>query len=130
MGWLSKTFTWWNGATWGTSLFTRSKGERVGEDAEGNVYYRERGVDKKLARRWVIYKGEAEASHVPPEWHIWLHKTVDDTPVERPLPVKAWEKAHLPNLTGTSTAYVPPGSLDVGGKRARATGDYEAWQPE
>ena len=27
MGFWSKTFTWWNGATWGTSLFTRRHGD-------------------------------------------------------------------------------------------------------
>jgi len=31
MGFWSKTFTWWNGATWGTSLFTRRFGDEVGK---------------------------------------------------------------------------------------------------
>ena len=41
MGFWSKTFTWWTGATWGTALWTRRFGEEVGRDAEGNVYYRD-----------------------------------------------------------------------------------------
>jgi NADH:ubiquinone oxidoreductase subunit len=27
-------------------------------------------------------------------------------------------------------AYRPQGALEQGGRRARATGDYEAWSPE
>ena len=34
-----------------------------------------------------------------------------------------------PNHTGTNAAYLPPGHDLRGGKRDRATGDYEAWQP-
>ena len=39
MGILGKIFTWWDGATIGTSLFTARKGQKVGEDIQGNVYY-------------------------------------------------------------------------------------------
>jgi len=126
MGLLARTFTWWNGQTWGTWLFTLRKGERVGEDSDGNVYYRERNG----RRRWVIYNGEAEASRVPAEWHGWLHHTVDTAPSEQAPVVKAWEKPHQANVTGTTQAYFPQGSLNAGGARARATGDYEAWTPD
>lgn len=126
MGVLSKIFTWWNGATVGTSLYTWRKGVRVGADDAGNVYYRA----KDGKRRWVIYNGEVEASRVPPDWHLWLHRTTDTPPSEQPLPVKPWEKAHKPNLSGQPGAYFPPGSLHRAGQRARATGDYEAWRPE
>ena len=37
MGLLASIFTWWNGATLGTSLFTRRHGREVGRDAAGNV---------------------------------------------------------------------------------------------
>ena len=40
MGILSKIFTWWDGATVGTALFSALKGEQVGTDAQGNTYYR------------------------------------------------------------------------------------------
>jgi NADH:ubiquinone oxidoreductase subunit len=126
MGLLKRTFTWWHGQTWGTWLFTRRKGERVGTDTAGNVYYRERGGN----RRWVIYAAEAEASQIPPEWHAWLHYTVAAPPSEKLPLVKAWEKPHVPNMTGTTDAYYPAGSLNAGGVRARATGDYEAWSPD
>jgi NADH:ubiquinone oxidoreductase subunit len=75
----------------------------------------------------VIYQGEAEPSKVPPEWHGWLHHTADALPqlaARRP-----WQKPHLPNLTGTSLAYRPPGSLQGGGHRAAAASDYEPWTP-
>ena len=114
------------GATLGTRLMTWWKGEPVGEDGFGNRYYRERAGGR---RRWVIFKGEPEASKVPPEWHAWLHRTTDETP-RGDRPARPWEKPHLPNLTGTAAAYVPPGSLLHGGHRAPATGDYEPWRPE
>ena len=117
--------TWWNGQTVGTWLHTVLNGVLVGRDETGNAYYRSRKGD----RRWVIYNGESEASRVPPDWHGWLHHTFPDPPTESPLAAKAWERAHEENLTGSATAYRPPGSLHGKALRPRATGDYEAWQP-
>ena len=79
MSLISDIFTWWNGATLGTKLFTRRHGRLVGEDEWGNTYYEQREGKGPLGkpRRWVIYNGVAEASKVPPEWHAWLHYTVD-----------------------------------------------------
>src|SRR5581483_7722654 len=78
---LLRLFTWWNGQTFGTQLWTWLYGEAVGEDEYGNRYYRTRGgkIDKSLGfqRRWVIYNGYAEASVIPPSWHGWMHHTVD-----------------------------------------------------
>jgi NADH:ubiquinone oxidoreductase subunit len=123
----------------GTRLYTWWAGELVGTDQFGNTYYREKNfrVREKGAgkwsreRRWVLYNGIAEATKVPPQWHGWLHHTVQDPP--RPAETEkrySWQKEHLPNLTGTPLAYRPRGSLLRGGQRARATGDYEAWKPE
>ena len=126
MGILSKIFTWWDGQTYGTQLFTARKGVKVGEDAAGNVYYRTRDD----SRRWVIYNGEVEGSRVAPEWNGWLQRTWDQPPTERPFAHKPWEKPHLPNLTGTAAAYRPAGALERGGRRAAATGDYQAWTPD
>ena len=39
MGFWSRTFTWWNGETWGTRLFTSRHGSEVGRDDAGNLYY-------------------------------------------------------------------------------------------
>ena len=113
------------GATIGTRLMTWWKGELVDEDQFGNKYYRQKGG----RRRWVIYAGRPEASKVPPEWHAWLHHTIEEAPT-KPAEQPAWLKEHLPNLTGTAAAYRPSGSLLDAGRRPQATGDYEAWQPE
>ena len=83
---LLKTFTWWSGQTFGTQLWTWRFGELVGEDEQGNRYYRTKGrkIDPTLGfeRRWVVYNGYAEATRVPPSWHGWLHHTVDVAPTE------------------------------------------------
>jgi len=125
MGLLKSIFTWWDGATIGTSLYTRRNGSRVGEDSLGNVYYH----DGKSGRRWVIYSGANDASRIPPEWYGWLHHQIDGAPQDVLPPVRAWEKPAVPNLTGTPGAYRPAGALEMGGHRAAATGDYEAWSP-
>ncbi len=124
---LLRTLTWWNGQTVGTWLYTFRKGVKVGQDDQGNIYYKN-ADDKK---RWVIFNGETDASRVPPDWRMWLHGLLRETPENAPLPVKKWEKTHSPNLTGTDNAYAPPGSLYRRGKpkRAAVSGDYEAWKP-
>ena len=126
MSLLTDIFTWWNGATLGTRLWTARRGVLVGEDERGNRFYRT--ADGR--RRWVIYAGEAEASQVSPDWHGWLHHTFDEPPTVAPLKRRAWEKDHVPNLSGTPGAYRPKGSIARGGERAPATGDYQAWTPE
>jgi len=116
--------TWWHGQTLPTKIFTARNGVKVGEDDQGNVYYRNRDDSK----RWVIYNGLVEASRIGPDWHGWLHRTFDEPPTDKPLPHKAWEKPHHENLTGTPLAYVPPGSIRRADPVARS--DYEAWSPE
>lgn len=115
--------------TLGTRLFTLLRGRLVGTDSFGNRYYRQpRSYGPRRERRWVIYRGEAEASAVPPEWNAWLHHTVERPPAGE-TPKRPWQKPHLPNLTGTGEAYLPPGHSSRGGRRAKGTGDYEPWVP-
>jgi NADH:ubiquinone oxidoreductase subunit len=124
---------WLRNNTLGTFLLTRRRGDRVGEDEQGNLYYRELGAsDWRRERRWVVYKeaAEVEASMVPAGWNAWLHHNRETPPPHDAQPVKRWEKPHQPNLSGTPAAYVPLGHVLRGGKRAAATGDYEAWRPE
>ena len=130
MGFLKSIFTWWDGATIGTALHTRLNGQRVGSDSLGNIYFQGGKSLDGTPRRWVIYKGENDASRIDPEWFLWLHKTVDGLPDESLPPRRAWERPHSYNLTGTPQAYRPPGALEAGGVRAAATGDYEAWTPD
>ncbi len=128
---LARIFTWWNGATLGALFDIGRRGVFVGEDERGSKYYEERrpSLDGRK-RRWVVYSGLAEASLVPPDWHGWIHHTIEDPPTIAPLKRQRWEKPHQPNLTGTIYAYRPPGSLARSGDRPHATGDYEAWTPE
>ncbi|MFN3817758.1 NADH:ubiquinone oxidoreductase subunit NDUFA12 [Blastomonas sp.] len=130
MGLLGKIFTWWDGATVGTLLFSSLNGEKVGEDHQGNTYFRSKPKKGRKERRWVLYKGANDASRVPSEWHGWLHNSYDAIPESHLPPPRIWEKDYVPNQTGTIGAYRPAGSLDRGGVRAAATGDYEAWTPE
>jgi NADH:ubiquinone oxidoreductase subunit len=100
MKFLTELFAWWTGNTIGTRLFTWRFGTRVGEDAL-----------------------------VPPEWHGWLHYTVDVPPTEESYHAQPWQKPYVPNLTGSPQAYRPPGSIlnpDAGKTRQR---DYEPWRP-
>ncbi|MET0361615.1 MAG: NADH:ubiquinone oxidoreductase subunit NDUFA12 [Sphingobium sp.] len=130
MGILGKIFTWWDGATIGTSLFSSRNGSKMGEDHQGNVYF-EGGKDVHgNPRRWVIYNGPNDASRVPAEWHGWLHGTLEGAPESNLPPPRIWETEYTPNLTGTDRAYRPSGALEQGGRRQAATGDYEAWAPD
>lgn len=128
---LGSIFTWWNGATLGTRLFSRRHGGQAGQDMLGNVYFEAKTPDARgFKRRWVLYQGANDASRVPPEWHGWLHHTIEATPDQGLPPARIWEKPPVPNLTGTRDAYRPAGAMEAGGRRAAATGDYEAWSPD
>jgi len=124
---LAKIFTWWNGATIGTLVYTWRHGELVGEDAQGNRYYRSKPRKGARERRWVIYNGPNDSSRVPPEWHGWLHGAFDDIPQGALPPRRAWEAQPTPNATGTAQAFLPQGALERG---ARKVSDYEPWTPE
>ena len=131
MNFLAKIFTWWTGGTIGTLLDTLVSGEHVGTDAQGNKYYRGKKPNSLgHERRWVIYDGANDASRVPAEWHGWLHGSGADVPESFLPPARIWEADYTPNATGTAQAYRPAGALERGGRRARATGDYEAWSPD
>lgn len=130
MGFLKKIFTWWEGATIGTSLWSARNGSQVGEDGYGNRYFESKDASFfGRTRRWVIYNGPNDASRVPPEWHGWLHHQFEATPDEALPPARPWQKPAVPNPTGTREAYRPSGALEAGGVRQPATGDYEAWSP-
>jgi hypothetical protein len=60
MDFLVRLLTWWNSQTLGTQIFTSRHGIKVGEDDQGNIFYRD-AADK---RRWVIFNGESEATRV------------------------------------------------------------------
>ncbi len=93
---LSKIFTWWNGATIGTLFTIAKRGVFVGEDEFGNRYYEAKDNSDSYdarKRRWVIYKGYAEPTKIPPDWHGWMHYTFDEPPTRAPLRRRIWGKA-------------------------------------
>ena len=115
----------------GTKIFTWRYGDLVGDDDAGNKYYREKKPhNAKREKRWVVYPSKVEASAVPPEWHAWLHHMTPEPLTDEAAKSKSWQKQHVANMTGTINAYRPKGHDFKGGKRAPATGDYEAWSPE
>ena len=126
MGFIKNMFTWWEGAGLGTHIGIWRSGVKVGSDDQGNVYYR----SKKGDRRWVMYNGPNDASRIPPEWHSWMHHQIEGTPEESLPPAPKFLKASTANRTGTPEAYRPSGSLERGGQRQAASGDYQAWTPQ
>ncbi len=99
----------------------------VGTDEFGNQYFEAKKARYGQKKRSVIYKGIAEPSKVPAQWHGWLHYTFNDIP--KNIQKHSWQKIHLPNLTGTKFAYFPQGSKPAGGKRSKVSSDYQPWQP-
>ena len=127
MGMLANIFTWWNGASYGTRIFSHRKGREVGRDEVGNVYFEHR---QDPTRRWVMYSGSNDSSRVPPGWNAWLRGTISELP-EKGLPERrTFEQPPQANVTGTESAYRPAGSINASGVRAAATGDYQAWKPD
>ena len=127
MGWFANAFTWWNGASWGTSIVTRRHGKEVGKDEAGNVYFEHKDDPR---RRWVIYAGNNDGSQVPPGWQAWLRGIIDELPEKGLPPRRQWEKEPEANLTGSDQAWRPWGSLRAQGVRPATTGDYSAWTPD
>jgi len=117
---IKQIFTWWNKQTVGTFIYTLLKGKLVGKDQFGNKYY----SNSKDKKRWVIYKNIVESSKIPPEWHLWIHYLSKNKPSENTNKFK-WQKEYEENLTGTSKAYKPDGSLHSDSKKS--TKKYETW---
>lgn len=113
-----------------TFIYTLFCGVLVGQDESGNKYYESRRNTREFARknRWVVYNGVVEGSKVAAEWFAWLHYQSDEVPASK-IERRFWQKPHNPNLTGTKHAYFPKGHVLGGAKRAKATGDYQAWRP-
>jgi len=92
-----------------TKLYTYFYGTLAGEDEFGHKYYASSKKEGRHVgragkeRRWVVYNGVDEPSKVPPEWHAWLHYTVDIPPEMKDF--YRWELPHQPNLTGTKFAH-------------------------
>ena len=113
-------FIWWHGQTIGTFIYTLFTGKFVGRDEFGNKYY-----SNSKGKRWVIYKDRVESSKISPEWHLWIHFLTNKKPSDNLNKFK-WQKKHEENLTGTTRAYKPYGSLASDSKKNMKK--YETWK--
>ena len=104
-------FIWWHQQTIGTFIYTLFLGKFVGSDEFGNKYY-----SNSKGKRWVIYKNSVEASKIPSEWHLWIHFLTNNKPDNNQNKFN-WQKKHEENLTGTSKAHKPDGSLTSDSKK-------------
>ena len=114
---LKEIFTWWNHQTIGTRISILFFGKFVGEDSFGNKYYQ-----TKKGKRFVIYKGEVDASKIPSEWYSWMHFTPNKIENKHDLEKFDWQKPHKSNPTGSSEAYSPKGNPDAIKKK------YKTWK--
>ena len=117
---IKQIFTWWHRQTIGTFIYTLFSGKLVGVDEFGSKYY-----SNSKGKRWVIYKNRVESSKIPPEWHLWIHFLTNNIPSSNPIKFK-WQKEHKENLTGTTKAYKPDGSLTFDSKKNMKK--YETWK--
>ena len=114
----------------GTSLYTLFYGNLVGEDDLKNKYYCD---SKKFndfnSKRWVIFNGVAEPTKIPPHWHAWLHKTINEPPINYSHKY-FWQKDHEENLTGTDKVYYPNSHpLSKSYSPVEIKNEYESWTP-
>ena len=124
---LKYLFTWWNGNTVGTKLYTFLKGKKVGEDYLGNSYFE----SKNLESRWCIYRNQSEASRISPEWNSWLRYISNAVPTSDNVKYE-WQKRFDGNATGLGSAYTPT-IIGVGRSKEdleHYQSDYKAWKPE
>ena len=114
----------------GTKIYTWMYGKLVGNDEVGNKYYSNSENHNDLsAKRWVMFNGEIEASKIPPHWHAWLHKTIEDPPLNYSHKY-FWQKNHEENLTGTAKAYYPEEHpLSKSNNHKVKKNEYESWSP-
>lgn len=95
--------------------------QKVGIDEFGNEYF-----TNKCGKRFVVYKGIAEPSKIPPYWHGWMHYTTS-APPKSAEKIFFWQKKHLPNLTGTKYAYHPRNSSSAS---SNTSNGYNSWSPD
>ena len=84
----------------------------------GNKYYK-----SKNDTRWVVYKDNIEASKITSDWFLWIHHTINEIPSSSKKKY-LWQKQHIENQTGTSSAYKPNYISKLNNLKKK----YETWQ--
>ena len=113
----------------GTIFYTWFCGNLVSTDQYNNRYYcNSKDFNDVNSKRWVIFKGEIEASKIPPHWHAWLHKSIDVPPINYKHKYY-WQKDHQSNMTGTSEAYYPDSHPLSKSQKKLTKAEYETWKP-
>ena len=108
-----------------TKLYSMLNGIEIGRDDNGNIYYMEKmSLFSSYIKRWVVYKGDVEASSIPPAWHLWLHYTSDKIPENNKFVTPRWLKEPQANKSGSKKAYHPVNY------KQQIVPDYEPWRPE
>tara|TARA_B100001027_G_scaffold96225_1_gene66094 strand:- start:459 stop:830 length:372 start_codon:yes stop_codon:yes gene_type:complete len=121
---IKEIFTWWNGQTFGTRLWSYFHGQEVGRDEKNNRYFK----NKSDTKRWVIYDGEIDSSMTNPDWNNWLRYTSKEIP--REAKKHFWQKNHIPNQTGTQNAYMPKRDQESSITKKQKSLGYEKWKPK
>ncbi len=127
MGFFKNLFTWWDGATTGTALYSWRNGRKVGSDELGNVYFERQERPPPLGDVQRLQRCQPGAARMV---------CLADPPDRRRARQGAAAAAQIPAsrrrpiCTGTAEAYRPTGALERGGRRAAASGDYQAWTPD
>ena len=75
-------------------------------------------------KRWVVYKGEINASKITSDWFSWIHHITDRNPSEIRQKKYSWQKPHEENKTGTKKSYRPNKIT----KNAKDFKKYETWK--
>lgn len=104
-------------------IYSRLFANKVGSDDYGNMYYKKSNtspINNFRERRWVIYKGDVEASKVPQRWNAWLHHVTDDVP--KKIRIFSWIKNHKIN----EKKKVDLNNLN---KEKRLDKAYKSWNP-
>ena len=126
---LLRFFTWWNGQTFGTQLWTWLYGEFVGEDEFGNRYFRTRRGKIHVVNSLYSSAGNSYCTNSGFETHLLVENNVY-TGVKNPLSPDAngdmlARNNVFTNTTGTTTAngtgFTPPYTY-----ASEATGALEA----
>jgi len=114
----------------GTTLYTWFYGNLVGKDDCGNRYYcNSKNFENFDSKRWVIFNGNIESTKIPSHWHAWLHKTVNEPPINY-IHKYSWQKDREQNMTGTDMAYYPDSHpLSQSYKTHAIKDEYESWTP-